>query len=431
VNTSCPNGGSTKISGTVYDPLGRNPLANIAVYVPNEVGPLPPIVTGTSSCPQCDTSIGDYVAFTFTDDAGHFILSGVPTGNNVPLVIQIGKWRREITVPRVADCTETQLPTTGTGQARLPRNRNEGDLPQMALLTGGCDNMACFLYRVGVDASEFGAPGAGKRVDVYQGLGATGKGPALSGGVAGDCTTAACPLWSSKRALEAYDEVFLGCECDEHNETKPAGSLLAMHDWLGEGGRVFATHSQATWFKNGPADIQSIADWTSGASSGVPGPFTVNDSFLGGMNLKTWLTNVGAADDSGVVAVAAADVSTSVTTVAPRTLAWIHDTSTAPDGGSASMGNVKMFSAGTPVVAADAGPTSYCGSINVTDIHPGGGQALPDVSSDASSAPASVPAACDSSPLSPGEKALEYLLFDQSACLRPSSKPPPPPPDGG
>jgi hypothetical protein len=435
VNTSCPKGGATKISGTVYDPLGRNPLPNIMVYVPKQSGKLPPIVTGTSSCSPCATSIGDndYVAFTFTDNAGHFILSGVPTGKNVPLVVQSGKWRRAITVASVADCAVTQLPNTGAAQARLPRNRIEGDMPQMALLTGGCDNMACFLYRVGVDVREFGAPGAGQRVDVYQGLGATGKGAALSNGVAGDCTTAACPLWSSKQALEAYDAVFMGCECDEHNETKPAAGLLAMHDWLGEGGRVFATHSQATWFKNGSADLQSIASWTNGPASGAAGPFTINDSFFGGMSLKTWLTNVGAADASGVVALAAADVSTSVTSVSPATLAWMNDSSTAPDGGSAQMGNVKMFTAGTPVTPADSGPVSYCGSINFTDIHPGGGQAFPDATSDGSPAPASVPAACDNSPLSAGEKALEYLLFDQAACVlaSPIIPPPPPRPDGG
>ena len=429
MNQHCPNGGATRISGTVFDPAGRNPLANIAVYIPEHPQTLEPIALGTSSCSTCETSIGDYVVGAFTDDAGHFVLAGVPTGHNVPLVIRVGKWRRQITVPIVTDCGMTEIPSSGTGQARLPRNRNEGDLPQMALLTGGWDNMACFLYRVGVDSAEFAAPGAGKRVDVYQGLGATGTGAALSNGVAGDCTTAACPLWSSKQALEAYDEVFLGCECDAHDETKPAASLQAMHDWLDEGGKVFATHSQTTWFRNGPADIRSIADWTNGPASGAAGPFIVNDSFFGGMNLKAWLSGVGAADASGAVAVAAADVSTSVTgVVASNTLAWINDSSTAVDGGSAQTGNVKMFSAGTP---ADAMPAAYCGKINVTDIHPGGGQALPDVSSDGSSAPASVPAACDSSPLSPGEKALEYLLFDQSACFRSMVHPPPPPPDGG
>ena len=324
VNTNCPNGAQTTITGTVFDPAGRNPLANVVVWVPQDPATVPPIVPGTSSCTVCQ-DISDFVAFALTDSTGHFTLKGVPTGKNVPLILQVGKWRRVITVPEVGDCSTTQLPSSGSNQARLPRNHQEGDMPRMAVLTGGCDNVACFLRSVGVDASEFSAPGAGGRVDVYQGLGATGPAAALSSGVAGDCTTSACPLWSSKAALEAYDTVFLGCECDEHGETKPASSVQAMHDWLGEGGEVFATHSQTTWFKNGPADLQSIADWTSGPPSGAPGPFAVNSSFMAGQTLEAWLAGRGSADVHGDVSLDPADVSTSVTTVASPTIAWIHD----------------------------------------------------------------------------------------------------------
>jgi hypothetical protein len=300
----------------------------------------------------------------------------------------------------------------------------------MALLTGGCDNVACFLQNVGVEPSEFSAPGAGGRVDVYQGLGATGPAAALSNGVAGDCTTAACPLWSSKQALEAYDAVFLGCECDAHDETKPPTSLQAMHDWLAEGGRLFATHSQTTWFENGPVDGRSLAAWTNGPASGATGPFAVNTTFPGGAQLKSWLLNVGALDANGFVPIDPADVSTSVATVSSVANAWITDTSTADGGaptdtdGAAPTRNVKAFTAGTPL---DAGAMVPCGTINVTDIHPGG-QAISSVSSDGSSAPSAVPAACPVRDLSAGEKLLEFLLFDQSACVLDTPPPPPIPP---
>jgi hypothetical protein len=61
------------------------------------------------------------------------------------------------------------------------------------------------------------------------------------------------------------------------------------------------------------------------------------------------------------------------------------------------------------------------------DIHPGGGQALQDQSAGAASPAAPVPAACDGGPLSAGEEALEYLLFDEPACVAPTTLPPPPP----
>jgi hypothetical protein len=309
-------------------------------------------------------------------------------------------------------------------------------LPQMALLTGGCDNIACFLFDIGVDVTEFAAPGAGGRVDVYQGLGATGAGAALSSGIAGDCTTAACPLWSSKQALEAYDEVFLGCECGEHDETKPAASLQAMHDWLDEGGRVLAIHSQTTWFKNGPADFQSIANWTSGPASGAAGPFVVNTSSAQGAFFETWLANIGGAGANGVVTLDPADVSTSVTTVGPGAIPWINDSATAADGGGADSGNVKAFSTQVPIGSANAesgAASTFCGAIHVSDIHPGGGRAVEDANSDGAGVPAAVPGACRVRSLSAGEMALEYLLFNQSTCVTTRLTPPtaPPPPPGG
>jgi hypothetical protein len=328
----------------------------------------------------------------------------------------------------VIACATTPLPSSGSGQLRLPRSRAEGSLPQMALLTGGCDNVACFLQSVGIDASEFSAPGAGGRVDVYQGLGATGAGAALSNGVAGDCTTSACPLWSSKQALEAYDNVLLGCECDEHNETKPAPSLQAMHDWIDEGGQVFATHSQATWFNSGPADLQAIATWTSGPASGAPAPFTVDTSFAGGMNLSAWLATVGAASN-GVVTLDPADVSTSVTSVGATAHAWIRDGSMAGAVDGGPTGNVKVLTASMPLPPADASFQGYCGKVNFTDIHPGGGQALQEVSVDGSSAPSAVPGGCAARTLSAGEEVLEYLLFDQATCTFGGPPPPPPPID--
>jgi hypothetical protein len=254
-------------------------------------------------------------------------------------------------------------------------------------------------------------------------------------------------------ALERYDQVFLGCECGEHDETKPASSLQAMHDWLDEGGEVFATHAQAVWFKLGPSDLQSIAAWSSGPASGATGPFVVDTTPLA-RSLESWLVGLGAVDAGGYLPLDPSAVSTSVTAVAAATQTWIRDISTAGDDGGptgdagtptgdagtptgdaaalmgdagapagdagGTLGNVKLFTAPIAGNGPDASPGPSCGNVVFSDIHPGGGQALTASGSDGSSAPASVPGACDGGPLTPGEEALEFLLFAQPLCNSPS-----------
>lgn len=409
VNMNCPNGGHTSLSGIVRDPAGRTPLYNIVVFVPEGISSLAPIPTGVSVCNSCSNPIGPSVSATVTDATGAFKLLDVPTGANVPLVVQVGKWRRTIAVPMVRDCQDT---TVSADLTRLPRNRSEGDMPQMGVLTGGCDNLACFLRSVGIDASEFSAPHGGGRVDVYQGVG----GAPLSGGTAGDCTTAACPLWDKKESLEAYDAVLLGCECAEHNETKPASAVLAMHDWLNEGGKIFSTHSQLTWLKNGPTDFAGLAAWTDGPSSGAVGPFAINTSFPHGKSMAQWLANVGGADANGFAFLTPADVSTSVTSVGPGAFDWINDTATASETGGIASGDVTLWSVPTPLAPTDGGPGISCGAAYLTDIHAGGPQALKTGGVGSSVAP--VPAICDGGPLSAEEEALEFLFFDYATCVQ-------------
>jgi hypothetical protein len=376
-----------------------------------------------------------------TDGTGTFALTGVPTGKQVPVTVQIGKWRRTIFVAITADCqvNAISLSPASSPLLRLPAKRAEGDMPQLALLTGGCDNMACLLTKIGIASSEFGAPHSGGRVDVYQGLGATGPGPALAGAAAGDCTGQACPLWNTKQSLESYDIALLGCECAEHNETKPPAALQAMHDWLGEGGRVLATHYQATWFKNGPADFQGAAAWLASETDGpAPGPFAIDSSWIQGQSFKVWLNGAGALNPDGTLPLDAADVSRSVSSVTAPTSRWIYDSASsgagaadagasgagasdagasdagASDAGAAPGSDTKVLSFRTPVGGvADAGQgLGYCGEAVFTDIHPGG-------SGVSSAAP--VPTSCAAgASMTAEEKALEYLFFALSETCRPT-----------
>jgi hypothetical protein len=166
----CPSG-STTITGKVYDPAGKNPLYNVAVFVPNAA--LDPMPAG-ASC-ECEKLYsGKPVVSTLTNAAGEFKLEKAPDGNDIPLVIQIGKWRRQFTLPAVAMCGETKVPDK---MLRLPSNRTQGDIPNIAISTGAADTLECLLRRVGVDPTEYGGGATGdNRVHIFHGAQGNGGG---------------------------------------------------------------------------------------------------------------------------------------------------------------------------------------------------------------------------------------------------------------
>ena len=420
VNASCST--PTSLTGKVYDPAGKNPLYNVAVFIPNDPSTLPKITQGTKTCNSCDVPIGDYVSATLTDTAGSFTLTHVPTGKGVPITIQVGKWRRTLTVDINNDCGTN---TVSGNMLSLPSKRSQGDMPQMALLTGGLDNLGCFLYKIGIDGSEFDAPHAGGRLDVYQGVTAplgimVGTGPGLTSGTPGNCTGATCPLWSSVPSLEAYDLVLLACEGDTYATSKPAAAITNMHTWLNEGGKVFATHFHYVWFQSGPADFMGAATWKGTSLGTGMGTYNLDSSFPKGMLYKQWLVNVGVAGAAGgtIALNGVADSVGAVNQTPPQaTVRWIYDPSNADD--------VKYLSFGTPIGGAkpppDAGAEAakqYCGKAVFSDLHAGGAPS------------GDLPAACMAGALSDQEKALEFLFFDLSACVTDDTKPIPmlPPP---
>ncbi len=118
----CSGGAETSISGTVYDPAGLNPLYNVLLYVPNtKVDPIPQGV----SCNTCNSPIsGTPVAAGLSDATGHFVIHNAPHGTNVPLVIQIGKWRRQVTLPQVIACQDN--PFNDPQTFRLPQEAERG-----------------------------------------------------------------------------------------------------------------------------------------------------------------------------------------------------------------------------------------------------------------------------------------------------------------
>jgi hypothetical protein len=422
---ACSGNGATTIRGKVFDPAGRNPLYGVVVYVPNsKPAPLP---TG-ASCDSCDSLYtGDPITVAVTDAAGSFTLTGAPDGPNIPLVVQIGKWRRQITLPTVAQCQDNPQPP---GSLRLPRNHGEGDIPNIAISTGGADTLECLLSRMGIDASEYtpGTSGSG-RIHIFMGGDTSGipnggagcgspMGPGWSGPTMNGSPASSQSLWDSQSDLMRYDVVLLSCEGGEAFQQNPQ----ALHDYASAGGRVFASHFHYSWFNTGPYAGENIATWTPGpchvGASGNGSIVTTlpnGKAFPKGQIFQQWLENVGALQ-GGTLPVVAPCHNADVTASNANAQAWIDLQS----GGGTPETQYLSFDTPTNAPIGEGGVPAYCGRVVFSDLHVGG------ASNDDPTQP--VPQDCAAADLSPQEKALEFMLFDLSSCVTADTQPPPPPP---
>jgi hypothetical protein len=408
VQHACPGGGLTTLVGKVYDPAGRVPLYNVDVYIPN--GPLADFHDGPS-CDSCTNRVsGNPVVQTTTDASGSFTLgtakADVPAGGNIPLVFQIGKWRRQITIPTVAACTQTAL--MDATQMRLPRDQTEGHIPKMALTTGQNDALECLLRKVGISDSEFTPETGNGRINFYAGGGGTSAyASTLNGGAA---FTPVHPWWDSLDNLKKYDIVLHSCEgaygSFDQNGTpmsdKSQAARQALQDFADMGGRVFASHWHVYWFEQGTPAFKSIA--TFNHRTGLPNPYDamIAQTTPTTQALAQWMVNVGGSTTPGVVTIRQNASSRTVDTVAGGNVsqAWINAPTVTPPG-------VLYLSATTPI------PGGACGRVVFSDLHvsAGGGTAatdLPDMP---------FPTGCVTTDLSPQEKVLEFMLFDIASCV--------------
>jgi hypothetical protein len=366
------------------------------------------------SCDRCGSVSGKPLVSTLTDVNGHFELRDVPVGQNIPLVIQIGKWRRQVQIPTVAACVENAL--TNPDLTRLPRNHTEGDIPRIAVTTGRCDQLACLLPKLGLDAQEFTPSDGDGRLHLYRGAAHPTKNPVPAPAPTG--THDATELTSNADLLDRYDMLLLSCECGEHEETKPDSAKAALYQYTEGGGRVFASHFHYAWANTGP--LETAAQWVGSQQNpeDPPGPFLVDQSFPKGDALAHWLVSVQASDTLGQIPIS--QPRENVGGVLSGAQRWVYGNMSNQSFKDDMPQSTKYLTINTPVgQPAEA----QCGKFVFADMHLYGG----DVQDPATALPDDAfPSSC-SKTLTPEERALAFLFFDLSSCVQDDAKPPVPP----
>jgi len=398
--SACGGTGTTALAGTVYAPNGTDPLYGALVYVPN--APIAPFKAGVACQPCGEVASGSPLVQAITGADGKFTLTNVPSGVDVPLVIQLGRWRRQVLIPGVTACATNTLPACtaasaadGTCLTSMPTSRAQGDIPRIAVVTGSVDALECVFRKIGLADSEFGDPGGPNRLQIFTGAGAPGASYSAT-------TPGESALWGSPAVLDTYDMVLLACQ----GEAVPVSSTAqaAMTGFANAGGRVFATHYNYTWLATA-SSFATTASWHVDQPfefQNDPGTGIINQTFPEGAALASWLQIVGASTTPGQIAV--------------DTLRRDFDGVSAPSNlwisvNDPNLGQVPLhYSFQTPVGTPAA---NQCGRVVFEDYHV----------ENATTEGKLFPKECASGPMTPQEKLLEFELFDLASCIGPSTTP--------
>lgn len=390
---TCPQNGTTTLTGTVYAPNGVDPLPNVMVYIPDG----PPDATGSGtfapgvSCQlPGDAPSGFPLMGTATRYDGKFTLTNVPVTANLQVVIQAGRWRRIIPIPTITGCS------VNTQNLYMPRNQGEGDIPKIALTTGSADKLECVLNKMGIDDAEVTDYTGTGRINLFLGSATNGNGGSAAGANAGSNTATQADLMGNAALLNQYDVVMFACQATEYPKVKDLSTETSamrknLLDYANAGGRVFATHLEYGWLStNGP--FAGTASWTN--KSATPSVQTqtgyINTTFPGGKTLSQWLQLVGASTTYGQMSLAQVRLDT--TGIIAPTQLWMKIADNTP----------MQFTFNTPL-NQPAG--QQCGRILYNDYHVEAG----------SGAGKTYPAECNTTAaMTPQEKLLEYSLFDLS-----------------
>jgi len=383
---TCPGNTSTSISGVVYAPNGTDPLPNVTVYIPN--APVAQFTAGVS-CPVVGAPpSGSPLVGTESNVDGTFTIDDVPVGVNIPLVIVSGRWRRQMVIPATTACQNTALPAS---LVVMPQNRNQGDIPKIAIATGSVDQVECVLRKVGINDSEFTDPTGAGRINLY--TGSHGPGAEIDSN-----TQSENVLMGTSSVLNSYDVLMLPCEAGQYSQ--PAQQLANLITFANSGGRVYSSHYSYDWMYQNPP-FNSVANWNVGQAEpdgGNSGIATVDTSFAAGQTLQTRLQNVGATTTPGQMTLDTLRQDTNGVIAPTQSWLALND----PSAGNPVM----QFVFDTPI---NAPVGQQCGRVLFNEYH---------VENLITSNPSmSFPTECASlnglvAGMSPQEKLLEYMLFE-------------------
>ncbi len=406
-NCAAMNAPPTSISGTVFAPNGTLPLWNVNVYIPNDAVPAFP---EGAQCSRCNDSLpGNAVVRTTTDEAGNFRLENVPVGSDIPVVISIGKWRKQFTIPAVTACVDTPIEPTKTS---LPKTRAEGDIPRIAISTGNADGLECLIRKLGIADSEIHTDGSDARIHLFTNTQSGGQGASsFAGGFPGGTgnMTDSQTLWGTATKLSTYDIVIFSCEGGQFADTKSQDHMNALKAYADLGGRVFLSHWHNIWIEGAttpndggnqePLVWPTTSTFDNGGALGDGIIDTVDESGPRGQSMATWLLNVGASTQRGQIPIQDDTGKGTASGVRGDTERFVYY----QDGGTQRPQNFQFT---TPY---EAGADARCGKVVFSDMH---------VSGDSTSSPGTpYPGGCAASGLTPQEKALAFMFFDIASCI--------------
>ncbi len=456
---ACDGGTTTTLTGTVRAGLQGatawvpanttpDPVPGVLVYIPSTaLAPFDPDPNHPKvACQQCDADVsGAPLVSAKTNFDGTFTLTNVPVsastaaGDRIPVVIQLGRWRREFFFTVSNRCGANAV-----GDLNMPSTSAQGDIPLTAISTGSYDPIECVLLKMGVDQNEFtsyttwnaatatGTTPKPGRVHIYTASAAQGNGvlPGNPGAVLTP-TVDETALMGAGGTFMMYDQILLPCWGDAIQKT--AAELANLGAYGDNGGHFFVTHYSYSWLNtNANSALSSVAQWdpkqdvndltnntngvnfTGNVSSQVPVTVPATNP---GMFVR-WLNYVGALSNSNPPAGGGATppANPTVTLTAARhdvdkvqnqSVDWIDGVDPAPT----TAGKTQMllhFTFDMPIATADAEAPAQCGHGIFSDFHVVSANQSPRLT---------FPTECDKTALNSQERILEYMIWDLASCV--------------